>query len=146
MQSAKHLKRATTPVYFSNLCAKYAPPGYEFVVFLGHVNKILASCVRILHVCFSNMCAKCSWQGSLPVSQANTSRFWTSGLLFGEPFVQYTTVIYKKQLLDYVWRKELGGVLLQSAKSLGRATTTSYFSNTCTKYAPPKHLRQAIKV
>ena len=30
-----------------------------------------------------------------------------------------------------------GGVLSQSAKSLGRATKSPYFSNTCAKYGPP---------
>ena len=39
-----------------------------------------------------------------------------------------------------------GGVLSQSAKSLGQATKSLYFSNMCAKYAPSKHLREALKV
>ena len=34
----------------------------------------------------------------------------------------------------------------RSAKSLGRATKSSYFSNMCAKYAPSKHLREVLKV
>ena len=36
--------------YSSNTCAKYALPGYKFVVFLEHVCKILVSWLRIYYI------------------------------------------------------------------------------------------------